>query len=62
MRRSPKSWFYLIYFSILGVIALHFILNLGLSFTNSEGCYRSYTASSGPLSATVMAYFNPLQN
>jgi hypothetical protein len=35
MRRSPKNWFYLVYFWILGVVALHFILNLGLSFTNS---------------------------
>ena len=61
LRRSAKHWFYLIYFWILGIVALHFILNFGLTFSNDDGCYRAYTSSSGTLSPTVQAYFNPLQ-
>lgn len=61
IKRSPKNWFYLIYFCILGVVSVHFILNLGLSFTNSKGCYRSYKSSSGNLTDSVRGYFDPLQ-
>lgn len=61
MQRSPKQWFYLIYFWVLGLVAVHFILNLGLSFANLNGCYRSYTSSSGILTPAVLAYFDPLQ-
>lgn len=60
-KRSPKQWFYLIYFWVLGLVALHFILNLGLSFTDLNGCYRAYTSTSGTLSPSVKAYFDPLQ-
>ena len=59
--RSPKQWFYLIYFWVLGLIALHFILNLGLSFASNQGCYRFYTGSSGNLTTVVTSYFDPLQ-
>ena len=62
IKRSPKQWFYLIYFWVLGLVAVHFMLNLGLSFTNLNGCYRSYTSSSGTLTSTVLAYFDPLQS
>jgi hypothetical protein len=61
-KRSPKQWFYLIYFWVLGLIALHFILNLGLSFVDLGGCYRAYTNSSGILQPNVVAYFDPLQS
>lgn len=62
IKRSPKQWFYLVYFWILGLIALHFILNLGLSFTDLNGCYRSYTSTSGTLQASVATYFDSLQS
>jgi len=62
LRRSPKQWFYLIYFWILGLVALHFILNLGLSFTDLNGCYRTYTSTSGTLLSSVSNYFDPLQS
>ena len=59
--RSPKQWFYLVYFWVLGLIALHFILHLRLSFANLKGCYRSYTSFSGTLNGPILAYFDPLQ-
>ena len=59
--RSPKQWFYLVYFWVLGLIALHFILHLGLSFADLNGCYRSYKPSSGTLNGPILAYFDPLQ-
>jgi hypothetical protein len=61
-KRSPKQWFYLLYFLTLAIVALHFILNLGLTFTNPAGCYRAYTASSGTLASNVQAFYNPLQS
>ena len=61
LNRSPKQWFYLIYFWVLGLVALHFILNLGLSFTDLNGCYRAYTPTSGVLQPAATAYFDPLQ-
>ena len=61
LSRSPKQWFYLLYFWVLGIVAVHFILNLGLSFTSSSGCYRSYTAGSGTLSPSVQSYYDGLQ-
>lgn len=61
LKKSPKQWFYLIYFWVLGIIAVHFILNLGLSFTNDSGCYRAYTASSGTLSDPVKKYYDSYQ-
>ena len=62
IKRSPKQWFYLVYFWILGLIAIHFMLHLGLSFANLNGCYRSYTPTSGILTPVVLAYFDPLPN
>lgn len=49
LAKSPRYFFYLIYFTILIIVAVHFILNLGLSFTDSDGCYRQYMPSSGNL-------------
>lgn len=60
--RSPKQTFYLVLFAILILIATHFILNLGLSFTNASGCYRAYTPSSGTLTPTVQTYYDALQS
>lgn len=40
---------------------MHFILNLGLSFTSSSGCYRAYTVGSGTLSPDVKSYYDGLQ-
>ena len=61
LKKSPKQWFYVAYFWVLGIIALHFILNLGLSFANDSGCYRAYTAASGTLSPEVKAYYDNYQ-
>ena len=47
--KSPKYFFYFIYFAILSIVAIHFILNLGLSYTDINGCYRAYTLTSGTL-------------
>ena len=61
LKKSPKQWFYVAYFWVLGIIAVHFILNLGLSFANDSGCYRAYTAASGTLSPEVKAYYDNYQ-
>lgn len=59
--KSPKYIFYLIYFAVLVVLAVHFIMNLGLSYTDANGCYRAYTSAAGNLTATTKSYFDPLQ-
>ncbi len=61
LAKSPRYFFYLIYFSLLAVVAVHFILNLGLSYTDSNGCYRQYTPATGNLTQTTKAFFDPLQ-
>lgn len=58
--KSPKYIFYFVYFALLIIIAVHFILNLGLSMTDSNGCYRSYNA--GNFTQTVKSFFDPLQD
>jgi hypothetical protein len=62
LAKSPKYIFYLIYFSLLVVVAVHFILNLGLSYTDANACYRAYTPSAGNLTKTTKAFFDPLQS
>lgn len=59
--KSPKHIFYAIYFAVLIIVGVHFILNLGLSFTGSTGCYRAYTPAAGNLTLLTKSYFDPLQ-
>jgi hypothetical protein len=61
LAKSPKYVFYLIYFSVLVIVAVHFILNLGLSYTDSNGCYRAYTPAAGNLTQGTKSFFDPLQ-
>jgi hypothetical protein len=61
LAKSPKYFFYLIYFSILILVSVHFMMNFGLSYVNVNGCYRSYTSQSGQLSNGVKTYYDALQ-
>lgn len=61
LSKSPKYILYAAYFAILIIVAVHFILNLGLSFTDSNGCFRAYTPATGNLTQVTKSYFDPLQ-
>lgn len=59
---SPKYTCYLIYFSVLIIITLLIIMEMGLSYVNEKGCYRAYTLSSGILSNVYQNLYNPIQS
>lgn len=59
--KSPKYFFYFIYFAILSIVAIHFILNLGLSYTDINGCYRAYTLTSGTLLPSTKTFYDAIQ-
>ena len=60
--KSPKFIFYFLYFAALTLITIHFILNLGLSYTDENGCYRAYMSSAANLTTIAKTYFDSLQN
>lgn len=62
LSKSPKYILYAVYFAVLIIVAIHFILNLGLSLTDSNGCFRTYTPITGNLTQVTKSYFDPLQS
>ena len=59
---TSKYTCYLIYFSVLIIITLLIIMEMGLSYVNEKGCYREYTLSSGILSNVYQNLYNPIQS
>ncbi len=42
MATSPKYLCLLIYFTLLVLITVHIVMEAGLSYTDTKGCYRRY--------------------
>jgi len=47
--KSPKYCLHFIIFAILTVVAVHFIMEAGLSYVNQDYCYRFYLNTTGTL-------------
>ena len=62
LNKSTKFIFYFAYFAVLVLITIHFILDLGLSYTDENGCYRSYMSRSANLTTNAKIYFDALQS
>ena len=58
---SPKYTCYLVYFSVLILIALLIIMETGLSYVSDKGCYRIYASQSGTLTSPYINLYDPLQ-
>jgi hypothetical protein len=59
--RSPKYCINYIFFAILIIISVHFIMETGLSYVNSNYCYRTYMNISGNLADNYAVLYNSLQ-
>lgn len=60
--KSPKYCLQYLYFAFLTIIAVHFIMESGLSYVNDNYCYRVYLVTSGNLTNQYSDLYNPVQS
>lgn len=60
--KAPKYACYLVYFAILTFIAILTILEMGLSYVDANGCYRSYALSSGTMISVYKSLYDGIQS
>lgn len=60
--KAPKYQCYLLYFAILTFITILMILEMGLSYVSSTGCYRVYANSSGNMITVYKSFYDNLQS
>lgn len=59
--QSPKYCIQFIYFAVLTIIAVHMVMETGLSYVNQDYCYRFYLDTSGNLTGPYKSMYDAIQ-